>query len=39
MQIRVFSPEYYPALVAIHRSQQIVWPEWPHTPEAWAEAD
>jgi len=39
MQIRDFSPEDYPALVAIHNSQSIVWPERPHTPEAWAEVD
>ncbi len=39
MQIRDFSSEDIPALVAIHNSQNIVWPERPRTPEAWAEAD
>ena len=39
MQIRHFTIEDYPALVAIHNSQSIVWPEKPRTPEAWAEAD
>lgn len=39
MQIRHFTPEDYPALVAIHQSQGIIWPERPRTPEAWAEAD
>jgi mycothiol synthase len=39
MKIRDFTPTDYPALVEIHRSQQIVWPEWPRTPESWAEAD
>ena len=39
MHIRNFTPEDYPALVAVHQSQGILWPEQPHTPEAWAEAD
>lgn len=39
MQIRRFTSEDYPALVAIHNSQGIVWPERPRTPKAWAEAD
>ena len=39
MQIRDFIPEDYPAIVAIHNSQNIVWPERPRNPEAWAEAD
>lgn len=39
MHIRDFTPEDYPALVAIHNSQGIVWPERPRTPEAWATAD
>ena len=39
MQIRSVTHEDYPALVAIHNSQGIVWPEWPRTPEAWANAD
>ena len=39
MQIRHFTIEDYLALVAIHNSQNIVWPERPRTPEAWAEAD
>ena len=39
MQIRDFTPEDYPALVAVQNSQGIVWPERPPTPEAWAEVD
>ena len=39
MKIRDFYPADYPALVEIHASQKIVWPEWPRTPETWAEAD
>ena len=39
MQIRDFTLEDYPALVAIHNSLNIVWPERPRTPEAWADAD
>lgn len=39
MQIRDFTLADYPALVAIHNSQNIVWPERPRTPGAWAEAD
>ena len=39
MHIRDFTPEDYPALIAVHQSQGIVWPEQPRTPEAWAEAD
>lgn len=39
MKIRDFSPEDYPALVAVHASLNIVWPERPRTPQAWAEAD
>lgn len=39
MKIRKFAFEDYPAIVAIHNSQNIVWPEWPRTPEAWKEAD
>ena len=39
MQIREFKPEDYSALVTIHNSLGIVWPERPRTPEAWAEAD
>ena len=39
MQIRDFTPEDYPALIAIHNSLGIVWPERPRNPEAWAEAD
>ncbi len=39
MHIRDFSPHDYPALVEIHRRQQIVWPERPLTAEAWADAD
>lgn len=39
MNIREFSLTDYPELVAIHASQNIVWPEYPPTPEAWARAD
>jgi len=39
MNIRVFTPEDYPAIVSIHNSLNIVWPERPRTPEAWAESD
>jgi len=39
MKIRIFTPEDYPAIVAIHNSMNIIWPERPRTPEAWAEAD
>jgi mycothiol synthase len=39
MQLRVFTDEDYPAIVNIHNSLQIVWPERPRTPEAWAEAE
>jgi mycothiol synthase len=39
MIIRPFTPEDYPALVDIHNSLNIVWPERPRTPEGWAEGD
>lgn len=39
MQIRDFTPHDYPAIVAIHSSLNIAWPEQPRTPEAWADAD
>ncbi len=39
MDIRPFTLADYPALVAIHNSLDIVWPEQPRTPQAWAEAD
>jgi hypothetical protein len=39
MNIRIFTPQDYPAMVDIHNSQNIVWSERPHTPEAWAETD
>lgn len=39
MLIRTFTFEDYPALVAIHNSQGIVWPEQPSTPAAWAASD
>jgi len=39
MKTRTFTPDDYPAIVAIHNSLNIVWPERPRTPEAWAEAD
>jgi len=39
MEIRNFTPDDYPAILAVHNSLNIVWPEQPRTPEAWAEAD
>ena len=39
MKIRAFTPKDYPAMVSIHNSLNIVWPEQPRTPEAWAEVD
>lgn len=39
MEIRLFTAEDYLALVDIHNRLNIVWPEWPRSPEAWAEAD
>ena len=39
MEIRNFTPADYPAIVDIHNCQNIVWPERPPTPIAWAEAD
>jgi mycothiol synthase len=39
MNIRVFTKDDYPAIASIHNSLNIVWPERPHTPEGWAEAE
>jgi GNAT superfamily N-acetyltransferase len=39
MKIRKFSPEDYPSIVGIHNSLNIIWPERPRTPEAWAASD
>ena len=39
MKVRVFTPEDYSAMIAIHTSMNIIWPERPRTPEAWAKAD
>ena len=39
IEIRNFKTEDYPAIVNIHNSLNIVWPERPRTPEGWAEAD
>ena len=39
MNIRPFVTEDYPAIVGIHNSLNIVWPEAPRTPEGWAQAD
>ena len=39
MEIRKFELKDYPAIVDIHNSLNIVWPERPRTPEGWAEAD
>lgn len=39
LEIRPFSQDNYAALVNIHNSLNIVWPEEPRSPRAWAEAD
>ena len=39
MQIRDFTPSDYPAIVDIHHSLKIAWPERPRTAEGWAQAD
>lgn len=39
MQIRDFSSEDYPALVAIHDSLNIIWPESPRNIQAWIDTD
>jgi len=39
MNIRIFTADDYPAIVSIHNSLNIVWPEAPRTPEGWAQAD
>jgi mycothiol synthase len=39
MKIREFTSEDYPAIVDIHNSLNIVWPEQPQTPEGWASID
>jgi GNAT superfamily N-acetyltransferase len=39
LKIREFTPDDYPAIVKIHNSLKIVWPERPRTPEGWAEAE
>lgn len=39
MIIRDFSPEDYASIIAVHARQNIIWPERPHSPEAWADAD
>jgi mycothiol synthase len=39
MKIRDFTPEDYPSIVDIHNSLNIVWPERPRTPEAWAKTE
>ncbi len=39
MRIREFIPHDYPAMVDIHNSLNISWPERPRTPEAWATVD
>ena len=39
MKLRAFAPGDYPAIVDIHNSLNIVWPERPRTPEAWEKAD
>jgi mycothiol synthase len=39
LKIRAFTAEDYPAIIDIHNSLEISWPERPQTPEAWAEID
>jgi mycothiol synthase len=39
MNIRDFISEDYPAIVNIHNSLNILWPEMPRTPEGWAAVD
>lgn len=39
IHIRKANPDDYPAIVRIHNSLNIVWPEKPRTPQGWAEAD
>jgi GNAT superfamily N-acetyltransferase len=39
MIIRVATANDYPAIVSIHNSLHIVWPEAPRTAEGWAEMD
>jgi mycothiol synthase len=39
MNIRTFSPDDYQAIIDVHNSLHIVWPERPRTPQAWAEVD
>jgi GNAT superfamily N-acetyltransferase len=39
MKVRGFTSEDYPAMVNIHNSLNIVWPERPRTAEAWEKAD
>jgi GNAT superfamily N-acetyltransferase len=39
MELRIFAEDDYPAIVDIHTSLKIVWPERPRTPQGWAEAD
>lgn len=39
MNIRTFTPDDYPAIIAVHESLNIIWPERPPTPQGWAEAD
>ena len=39
MNIRIFTADDYPAIVNIHNSLSIVWPERPRTPAGWVQAD
>lgn len=39
MNIRTFTADDYPAIVGIDAGLNIIWPQRPRTPEAWAEAD
>jgi GNAT superfamily N-acetyltransferase len=39
MNIRAFTSDDYQAIIDVHNSLHIVWPERPRTPQAWAEVD
>ena len=39
MKIRKFTQDDYPAIVSIHNSLNISWPERPRTPDGWQQAD
>jgi mycothiol synthase len=39
MNIRTFTPQDFPDIIAIHNSLHIVWPELPQEPETWVQND